>query len=55
MDDCMQFKTGKTSKSRVGDVIICVRRTNAASLYEFSIGFWNCSDSVVFFVVHFIL
>ena len=26
----------------------------ASSFYDFSFGFWNCCDSVVFFVFHFI-
>lgn len=36
-------------------VYLCVRRIEYASLlvYEFSIGFWNCSESVVLFVCHF--
>ena len=33
---------------------LCVRGFNFASFYNFSIRFWNCSDSVVFFVYHFI-
>jgi len=28
---------------------LCVRGIDFASFYDFSIGFWNCSDSVVFF------
>ena len=27
--------------------------TDFASFYDFSIEFWNCSDSVVYFVFHF--
>jgi len=34
--------------------IACVRRINFASFYDFSIGFWNCSDFVVFFIFRFI-
>ena len=26
---------------------------NFATLYDFSIGFWNCCESVIFFVFHF--
>jgi hypothetical protein len=35
---------------------MCVRSTciDFASFYDFSIGFWNCSDGVVIFVFHFI-
>ena len=31
-------------------IIICVRILDFASFFDFSIVFWNCSDSVVFFV-----
>ena len=34
---------------------LCVRGINFASLYKFSNGIWNCSDSIVFLVYHFIL
>jgi len=30
------------------------RGIDCASFYDFSIGYWKCSDSVVFFVFHFI-
>jgi hypothetical protein len=33
---------------------LCVRGINVASFYDFSIGFWKCSDSVVFFAFRFI-
>ena len=29
---------------------ICVKGIDFASFYDFCIGFWNCSDSVVFCV-----
>ena len=32
---------------------MCVRGINFVSFYDFSIGFRNCSDSVVFFVLNF--
>ena len=31
-------------------IIICVRIIDFASFFDFSIVFWNCSDTVVFFV-----
>jgi len=31
---------------------MCVRCINFASFYDFSVEFWNCSDSVVYFVFH---
>ena len=31
---------------------ICVKGINFDSFYDFSIGFWNCFDNVVFFVFH---
>ena len=34
---------------------LCVRGTSFVSFYKFCIEFWTCSDSVVFFVFHFIL
>jgi len=33
---------------------LCVRDIDCASFYNFSIGFGNCSNSVVFFIFHFI-
>ena len=30
---------------------LCVRDIEFASFYDFSIGFWNCSDSVIGFCV----
>ena len=33
---------------------LCATCIDFASFYDFSIGFSNCSDSVVFFVLHFI-
>jgi len=27
--------------------------SNFASIYDLSIGYWNCSDNIVFFVFHF--
>ena len=32
---------------------LCVNGIDFASSYYFSIGFWKCSDSVVFFSLHF--
>ena len=32
---------------------MCVVEVSIVSFYDFSIGFFNCSDSVVFFVCHF--
>ena len=32
---------------------LCVRGIGFASLYNFSLGFLNCSDSVVLFIFHF--
>ena len=34
-------------------VCVCVRGIDFASWYDFSSGFWNSSDSVVYFVFHF--
>ena len=31
----------------------CICVLGVSILYDFSIGFWNCSDSVVFFLIHF--
>ena len=33
---------------------LCVRGVNLPSFYYFDICYWNCSDSVVYFVFHFI-
>jgi len=33
---------------------LCVRGIDSDSFYDFSIGFWNCSDNWIFFVFHFI-
>ena len=33
---------------------LCVRGINFASFYDFSIGFWKCSDSLLIFIFHFI-
>ena len=33
---------------------LCVNGIDFASFYDFGIGFWNCSDSVLCFVFHFI-
>jgi len=33
---------------------MCIGGINFARIYDFSIGFSKCSDSVVFFVFHFI-
>jgi len=33
---------------------LCARGINFASFYAFSIGFWNCTDIVAFFVFHFL-
>jgi hypothetical protein len=33
---------------------LCVRIIDCVSFCDFSIGFWNCSNSVVYFVFHFI-
>ena len=33
---------------------MCARGIHFASVYDFSIGFWKCSDIVVFFVFHLI-
>jgi len=33
---------------------VCVRSIDCVSFCDFSIGFWNCSNSVVYFVIHFI-
>jgi len=30
-------------------IFVCI---HFASFYDFAIGFWNCSDSVNFFVIH---
>ena len=38
----------------LGLMYLCVRGITFASFYDFAIGFWNCSVSVVFFVFHFI-
>jgi hypothetical protein len=35
-------------------IAICVRIIDFSSFYDFSIGFWNCSDSMVI-IFHFIL
>jgi hypothetical protein len=34
---------------------MCASGVNFASISYFEIGFWNCSDNVVFFILHFIL
>ena len=34
---------------------ICVLYVSILPLYEFYIGFWNYTDSVVFFVLHFVI
>jgi len=41
----------KTEKWSV--MYLCVRVIDFDSFYDFDIRFWNCSDSVVFFVFHF--
>jgi hypothetical protein len=33
-------------------VYLCIRVIDFTSFYNFSIGFWNCFDSVVFVVFH---
>jgi hypothetical protein len=35
-------------------LFMCVKSIDFAPFYDFSIVFWNCSDSVVFFIFHFI-
>jgi len=42
------FQARKSS----GHIYVCL--VYRLSLCDFSIGFWNCSDSVIFFVFHFI-
>ena len=34
---------------------LCDMSINIASFYHFGIRFWNCCDSVVFFVIYFIV
>jgi hypothetical protein len=34
---------------------LCLRGIDFASFYDFSIGIWKCSDSVVLFAFHFML
>ena len=34
---------------------LCVKGINISSFYDFDIWFWNCSDSVSFFIFHFIM
>jgi len=36
------------------ELSICVRIIDFASFHDFSIGFWNCSDSMVI-IFHFII
>ena len=31
-------------------MFLCVRGVDVGSFYDFSVGFYNCSDNVVFFV-----
>ena len=33
---------------------LCIKGINFVSFYDFDILFWNCSDSVIYFVFHFI-
>ena len=33
---------------------LCINGINFVSFYDFDILFWNCSDSVIYFVFHFI-
>jgi hypothetical protein len=33
---------------------LCVKGIDFSFFYDFVFGFWNCSDSVVFFVPHFV-
>ena len=47
IDMLEQSQTSKKS------CICMVRVSIFASFYDFSIVFWNCSDSVVFFNLHF--
>jgi hypothetical protein len=39
---------------KVNGAYLCVRGTYFASFYNYDNWIWNCSDSVVFFVFHFI-
>ena len=43
------IKTGKWAV-----MYFCAKGIDFASFYDFDIWFWNCSDSAVFFVFHFI-
>jgi hypothetical protein len=38
--------------SQEGERSLCVRGIHFSSIYDFSIGFWKCSESVVYFVFH---
>ena len=40
---------GPMSSQEIGRLCISARSIDFASLYDFSIGFWNCSNSVVVF------
>jgi hypothetical protein len=40
-------KIDKLLQSATSHVYMCVRRIALASLYNFSIGFWNCTDIAV--------
>jgi hypothetical protein len=47
----LSFYRSVCDKPGKGDVMsMCVRGINFVSSYDFSARFWNCFDSVVFFV-----
>jgi hypothetical protein len=40
---------------QAGKMSVCVMGIDFAFFYHFSVGFWSCSDNVVFFGFHFIV
>jgi hypothetical protein len=52
---CQESEQPCTMPGKWTALCTCARSIDLASFYEISIGFWNCSDTVVFFVCFFII
>jgi hypothetical protein len=52
----MSFNKSKMLKNNKPEqwavMYLCAMGIDFVSSYDFSIGFWNCSDSVAFFIFH---
>jgi len=51
---CFLILSASTMPGKWTVMYLCVRGVECASFYDYSIGSWKCSDSVVFFIFHFI-